>query len=451
MLEAVFHGHITFIVVASLMLAVACITTYFRARQKSDRPILIALWSGSVLAAVILTMWSNGASHVAPNCLYNRDIMEPFGELQGQLNVAMFVPSGFFGALVTRRWWPGLAVGTCLSAAIETTQGALPVIGRACDSSDWVANSAGAVIGAVIGFAVVKAYRSGLQPWNVSLRRSGLAALVLVCVIAVLFTQWITIRSANEASANITDSQKQIEAANDAVRQAFGDYYAIRNIQFTGSPQGQNGTVFIALSSGYLQVSWPDTSQITASIENSNAGPETGYPVANLSRPVHTAKAAQAVATSYAAQHYPWGVEGSSVQVQSVGTFGWMVSFRRRQAGVLMPMRLDIEVDPAGRISQFAARQVADPTSLPIVTVTRAQAQSVAEAAAPQCEKAQAGELLAVQSGNSWRPAWRVLVSCPSTTDVVNVDAANAAVLSKQIYQTPPGTDQSGDLSNMSN
>ena len=62
-------------------------------------------------------------------------------------NIAMFVPLPMLVALRwPRRWWAGAPLGVGLSAAIEVTQGTFLTY-RTQQLSDWVLNSAGAVLG----------------------------------------------------------------------------------------------------------------------------------------------------------------------------------------------------------------------------------------------------------------------------------------------------------------
>lgn len=61
-------------------------------------------------------------------------------------NIAMFVPLGFFPALLWRRWrwWKSALVGFCASFTIEFTQF---FIGRFTDIDDVILNTAGALAG----------------------------------------------------------------------------------------------------------------------------------------------------------------------------------------------------------------------------------------------------------------------------------------------------------------
>ena len=64
-------------------------------------------------------------------------------------NIAMFVPLGFFPALLWRgwTWWKSLLAGFCTSFVIEFVQF---FIGRSTDIDDVILNTTGAVLGYVI-------------------------------------------------------------------------------------------------------------------------------------------------------------------------------------------------------------------------------------------------------------------------------------------------------------
>ena len=61
-------------------------------------------------------------------------------------NVAMFMPIGFFPALLWRRWWwwKSLLVGSFASSTIESIQF---FIGRSTDIDDVILNTTGALAG----------------------------------------------------------------------------------------------------------------------------------------------------------------------------------------------------------------------------------------------------------------------------------------------------------------
>ncbi len=88
---------------------------------------------------------------------------------QRLLNTILFMPAGALWVLLVTRWrvgWLlvplGLAALVGYSVAIEYTQLAVTRIGRACDVTDMVDNSAGALIGVGIGLVLAIA----LRPWR---------------------------------------------------------------------------------------------------------------------------------------------------------------------------------------------------------------------------------------------------------------------------------------------
>ncbi len=78
---------------------------------------------------------------------------------QRLLNTVVFVPSGLLLVLLAARWprtaWisvpVGLAVLVAYSVVIELTQLALARLDRACDVTDMVDNTTGAVVGVLLG------------------------------------------------------------------------------------------------------------------------------------------------------------------------------------------------------------------------------------------------------------------------------------------------------------
>ena len=428
MLEAVFRGQSTFVFIALLITAAAGFAACRFAGRRSDRAALIGLWTASVVGVLCLTLWSSGGSHVAGNCTVNLSLLEPFTTEQGLLNVAMFVPMGLAGALVTRRVLPAAAAGMALSAVIETLQGAVPAIGRACDTSDLMANSAGALAGAVCGRFVIGFVARGVAPWTFRTRPTAIATVACAVTLAVVWIQFIQPDEVAATQAVGPANTQQRQAVEAAVTTAFGDYYPVKDVQYMSSPGEDQGTVVANLPVGFLQLTWPDRSDVTASLDMSDRGTESGFPVPGVTIRPRTAAQARAIAVIYAHRQYPWGEPGSTIEVSGVGdhaTLGWLVSFRRYHHKVLMPMRLDVQVDRAGRISQLSARQAQD-VQVPSVTVSRTTAARTALKSAPHCSrtaKATVGELLAVRSHDTWTAVWRTIVTCGSSTTVINVDA----------------------------
>jgi hypothetical protein len=128
------------------------------------------VWTLVVVALVTLVP-ANGAPGIIPaeeaqtSCSWDVGGPAPegfwiFSGGQRLLNTALFVAPGFFlGVLLgaTGRWWLsglGVVLLAAYSAGIEATQLALARLDRACDVTDVLDNTTGAVIGVAVGLAV---------------------------------------------------------------------------------------------------------------------------------------------------------------------------------------------------------------------------------------------------------------------------------------------------------
>ncbi|MFE0427483.1 VanZ family protein, partial [Streptomyces sp. NPDC058953] len=145
----------------------ATVAVYAVARGRSRRPVSWALATAAAAAVLMLTLPPVGAGlHTSITCSTSVDLANRILFAEGWLNVALFVPVGFFGALASRRPLAVAAAGTLLSAVIETVQALLPRLGRGCDSGDLVMNALGTALGA--GTAAVCWYaadRAGRFRW----------------------------------------------------------------------------------------------------------------------------------------------------------------------------------------------------------------------------------------------------------------------------------------------
>ncbi|WP_447646208.1 VanZ family protein [Nocardioides zeae] len=81
------------------------------------------------------------------------------GRVELAANVVLFVAPVLFAVVATRRPLLVAAAGSGLSALVETVQALVPVLGRSCSTNDWLSNSIGVVIGAVLGVVALRLAR----------------------------------------------------------------------------------------------------------------------------------------------------------------------------------------------------------------------------------------------------------------------------------------------------
>lgn len=154
----------------------------------------VGAWAGCALAwslvviALVTLVPANGAPGVvyaegrATTCSWDLGGPAPdgfwiFDGGQRLLNTLLFVPAGALLVVVAGRWragWTlvpvGLALLVAYSAGIEWTQLELARLDRACDVTDVVDNTTGAVLGVAVGLVLLVL----LRPWRE--RRGGIGS-----------------------------------------------------------------------------------------------------------------------------------------------------------------------------------------------------------------------------------------------------------------------------------
>ncbi|WP_340685586.1 VanZ family protein [Amycolatopsis coloradensis] len=139
--------HSALVPVAILLVALVCAVLGLLFADR--RRILWALAGVSSLPVFALTLVPT--VHTIDEILCTVQFSVPtLGAVELLANVALFLPPVCFAALASRRPVTMLAAGSVLSAVIETLQALVPAIGRACDTNDWLMNTIGAVLGALI-------------------------------------------------------------------------------------------------------------------------------------------------------------------------------------------------------------------------------------------------------------------------------------------------------------
>ncbi|MFD6066662.1 MULTISPECIES: VanZ family protein [Amycolatopsis] len=139
--------HSALVPVAILLVALVCavLGRLFAGRQR----FLWALAGVSLLPVFALTLVPT--AHTIDGILCTVQFSVPtLGAVELLANVALFLPPVCFAALASRRPVTMLAAGSALSAVLETLQALVPAIGRACDTNDWLMNTIGAILGALL-------------------------------------------------------------------------------------------------------------------------------------------------------------------------------------------------------------------------------------------------------------------------------------------------------------
>ena len=121
------------------------------ARHRRALGILLAV---ALLAVAAATMYPDGAPGTAVRCAATLPRWSPTA-VETVANVLLFVPPALLAGVLTRRPVRMAIAGCGLSALVEATQALVPAIGRACDTSDLVTNSVGALLGGMLAIAAL--------------------------------------------------------------------------------------------------------------------------------------------------------------------------------------------------------------------------------------------------------------------------------------------------------
>ena len=283
---------------------------------------------------------------------------------------------------------------------------------------------------------------SRTAPARTRARGSSIAAGVALLVAGLVCTAWVTLASVDAPSSQFTGTKEQA-AAKKIMHKAFGDRYTIRDVRLQSGADDVPDKLLITLDRGFAELSWPDTDQLTVSLENSDRTTSASYPVSGVSKAPTGEQDALRIARTYAEAHFPEELRAAAPQVYPVGDkaeLGWMVSWRRRAgSGFLMPMRLDVQINTAGRVSQLLARTAEDPSGLPPLRVQKEQAEQTALGTLERPGHATGihpadSELLAVQRDGKWRIQWLTAFAADDpSADIppVYVDATTGKVDSR--------------------
>ncbi|WP_431783251.1 VanZ family protein [Streptomyces chumphonensis] len=410
MLEAFFRGQSVLVVATLISCALVAGLTRFVCRHRLQRPGFTAAFAASVVGVLFLT-FSGSSGEASHACVVNREVVHGVTATQGVLNVALFVPVGFLAMWALRLPLLAVAGPAVLSLSIEVVQATVPPLARACDSSDFFANSLGGAIGMAAAWLVLRSRGGQMGSFKDRLRPIGwaCAGVVVVCVLVGATSITLNFRDGDTIRAGDDDMRAAVETR---LTEAFGDHYTIENLEY--DPTGK--TVYAFLNGGTVHLSWPDRRNFAVSLIGWQEGIDPSdlgsYPLSPPAGRPDSAEQAERVARTYLEERYPGLLTDTDFETAKVadGRLGWVTSVRRERDGVLMPMRLDVSVDARGRISDLLVRDIADPSNLPEQRVTEAQAKEVAKAHPDLPQRATEigeGELIAAPADEAaWRLVW---------------------------------------------
>ncbi|EMF27930.1 VanZ family protein [Streptomyces gancidicus BKS 13-15] len=454
MIHAVFQGHAVFLALAVTVTLLAGAAAYFAVARRAGRArgVFCGLWASSVVGPLTLTTWS-GSGVLTGECAINPSVLQAFAGVQGQLNVLLFVPFGVCAVLTTGRPFASLAAGVVLVAAVETSQAVVPFISRLCDSDDLVTNSAGVCAGVMLGVVVrrrMPGIRSAVPSLGRPVTQRALAGGAVVAALVV--SAWLTVvhpvRTVLPTPVPAADAV-QVQALNAALDEAFPGAYEVEAAEYLDDVDGE-GMVTALLPGGFAEITWPDREQFTVQFTPTRHGEGVhAYEIPDVSRPSRTAREAKLVATRYAARYAPWALRASQVTVRAVDDpsgAGWVVEWRRWRGEVLMPMRLDIGVEPSGRLTDLRVRRVDDP-ALPQAHVGEAQAWETFARhfrISVAVEEREQAVLQAERRGGHWRIHWRLSAREGGMRHSAVVDATDGSIHSANSESVPQTTGPRG-------
>ncbi len=335
-----------------------------------------------------------------------------------QLNVLLFVPLSFLAVLFFRRPLLVLSATLALTCGIELVQGWLG-LGRACSYDDVKANFLGGVIGITLGCLYVWG-RQRKFPFTRKRAAWGIGAVIAVAaVVTPLFHFTLTSVNYEElhhrAQAKFGDSTEKLEWLAKTAKDLYGAQAELGQTEVRMMQDG-HWRLRAETNRGTVVATWPDRKLVE--VESADNHDDNGA--------LSTAQMKES-AERFAQKWFAGDTKGAQADFRPLRQNRGMhiLSYRRYSQNVMMPMRLDIIVTTAGRVTNAAARSVPDP-ALPTATVSNAAAKQRAEHEATGMQ-AEPVSLMAQRVGGSWRPVW--LIGLKPKSDPGNPDKKSSIFL----------------------
>jgi glycopeptide antibiotics resistance protein len=118
-------------------------------RARSTRVLLTM----SMVTVALLTLTPTSRA-LAVGCAMEWDL-PTIGAVELMANVILFAPIVLLAGIATRRPFVVLLAASGFSAVVEVVQALATVLGRSCSTNDWLSNTLGASLGAVLAAAAL--------------------------------------------------------------------------------------------------------------------------------------------------------------------------------------------------------------------------------------------------------------------------------------------------------
>jgi glycopeptide antibiotics resistance protein len=400
------------------------------------KPIALSLVFAATLAGILTVTMTPGSRGVGQVRVCDAGL--PFDAFltseSAQLNFLLFVPMSVTATLLFRRPVSVAAGSVALAFSIELAQ-AWIAEGRACTYDDITANAIGGV-GGVLCATVYLWVKKRQAPFTLrdTLWGTGVAAVAGAALTAAFHFSITTVDGdarQNQAQQKFRDTDQQDQWMNRTVAKIFGRQTEVTE---TGIQELGHGRWRLTASTtrGEISALWPERK--LESVWSKNNKDDGG----NL-----TDAEMKTAAEHFAKEWFPDEAAGSKAKFRAVAEQhgAHLLNYRRYVHGVMMPMRLDIIVTTSGRIMGVTAQTTTDP-SLPKVTVTKKEAERLAEKASERTD-ASPVSLLARRVSGSWRPLWMIGLKTHGSeenTETVFLDAVTGKRVQPQKPEAPmPG------------
>ncbi|MER7990336.1 VanZ family protein [Streptomyces noursei] len=417
-----------FLIIAAMMGIPAALIA--RAKGRSVSLSLLFTMALAGVLTVTLTPGDGGSGQVGI-CDVGLPLKDVLASESARLNVLLFIPVSFLAVLLFRRPIFTLSGSLILTCGVEFLQ-SWTDLGRSCSYDDVKANAFGGLLGVFLGTMVLWVWKRR-SPFTRTDFRWGICAGVLgSLILTASFTFAIKPVHSEEKSKHRREALQDDVAQDAWLQQTVDDLYGKGTaITQSASVKMKNGhwRLEAKTAKGDVAAKWPDRKLVRFALKHGASGGGT-----------LTKAEIQTIGDHFARKWFADEVAGAKVthRVIDGGQGPHILVYRRYVDGVMMPMRLDLTVSPAGHITAMAANSTQDP-ELPKVVVTQASAKELAARTAEGATAAPV-KLLAQRVNQAWRPVWMVSIirgakQLPESTVFID------AVTGKEVTPEAPSED----------